>query len=291
MGYFFLIAKTGLYGLLQFFPTLISLFIIQYIPIDYVFRNKKPTWYAWVGILFFFSCYEIFMVASGIRSTICFSVFTLALYRHLILHERSWWLFFITPFIHLGAIIPISILLILKINKPSLYISVALVLFYLLIYPGGQMSQTLLNVIDEKGLIGVNLCKLLNYIRPFFPTSFPYLYKLGKLIALFLLTLFLYKKTHCQYIKFCLLVASIGVISIGSYFIWYRLLELVLITSPIIIIYALKYVKVHRLFIAALVAFILFTSVGIRVQLSYYKPELFTWKLKMPTSNQREGFN
>lgn len=287
MGYYWLVAQTGLYGLLQFFPTLLSLFIIQYIAIDYVRRKNQPMWHAWAGIAFFLAIYEIFMIPAGIRSTLAFSIFTLALYRDVVVGRRNVLLYAITPFIHLGSLIPLAVRLLIKVKSISIYVIMGLIAAYFMIYPGGQVIHWVVGS-EPSGIVGVNLYKLGNYLTPLFPINLPYMYKIGKLVLLFAIGAVLYRnqKTRDNYTKFYLVLAGLSLLCLGNYLLWYRLLEIIIIGSPILIIRLLAS-DVFRRF-SAVILFILFVvgSAGIKVQSTYYSLDEFYWRDTMPFNNQ-----
>ncbi|MDO4773837.1 MAG: hypothetical protein Q4A37_01795 [Candidatus Saccharibacteria bacterium] len=287
MGYYWLIAQTGLYGLLQFFPTLISLFIIQYIAIDYAFRKKRPMWHAWIGIAFFLASYEIFMIPSGLRSTLAFSIFTLALYKDIILQRRSILLYLITPFIHLGSFIPLAVRLLITIKSVSVYIALGLVAAYFMLYPGGQVIHWLVGG-EPTGFVAVNLYKLGNYLTPLFPVSLPYLYKIGKLVALLAIGLIVYrsKKVQTEYVKLYIVLAGLSLLCLGNYLLWYRLLEIILIGSPVLIIGLMATDFFRRFSTVVLFVVLMIGAVGVRVQSTYYFLEEFYWRDTIPTHNQ-----
>lgn len=284
-SYFWAIAKTGLYGLLQFFPTIISLFTIQYIAIDYIFRQNKPVHYAWLGIGFFLGCFEIFLIPSGVRSTLAFSLFCLALYREYYLSKPSLWLYLMTPLIHLGSVILLVVRLMLNAKNCRIYLGLLPLLFVLMVFPGGEFLKILAGD-PPVGFLGTNLYKLGSYLTNDFPISMPYLYKIAKLLIMTVLAGYLAKKTGDRYIIFYLFLALVALMSIGNYVFWYRLLEVIIIGSPLMIIKLLELSKRQFWRNATLFLLLVTALVGLRVQIPYYTTEDFTIKTVMPKNNQ-----
>lgn len=288
MIYAYIIAKIGNYGLFQFFPTIISLFIIQYIAIDYVSRNHIRYCYAWFGIFLFFCMYEIFMVASGVRSMLGFAVITLALYREYVVGVRNtWWMYVVAILIHFGMIIPTAVKIVLSLKNKKIRGVVFIIVFLLLLLPSGSWILWLLGNGYGNSAIAVSLYKLGNYLLPQAPLSLPYIYKIGKLLLIATCLLYVCKKVPSnRYVSYFLVIAILTIPMLDSYFLWYRMLEFLIIASPIVFIELFRNIEARDDKTFIFVILLVFALVGIRVQSTYYVLDEFHLRQQPPMPHQ-----
>lgn len=287
-SYLFMIAKTGLYGFLQFFPTILTIFIIQFIPINYCKRKNISYKLGWFAIFVFFGMYEIFLIPSGIRSSLGFAVFALALYLDLYLKNKklSTIFYLVSPLIHLGLIIPISIRFLLKLKLRNILVIAACILLPVLAGAGPFLASMFSGGVYDN-IFTANLYKLGNYLTPFAPISFAYFYKILKLLIILFGASFLYvidKKD--LFTKYVFLLAIFTTAFLPVYFMWYRLLELLVILFPILIInyFTLKKINLDfRKYIAGLLFIV--AIVGWRVEAPYYLSGNFDINDSVPTNS------
>lgn len=290
MAYAYIIAQIGNYGLFQLFPTVAMLFIVQYIAIDYASRKNIHYKYAWAGIAVFFCFYEIFMVVSGVRSPLGYAIITLAIYREYILQKkRAWWLYVLAILIHLGMIIPTMVRLIFSVKNKKAQLVVIGAIFLVLILPVGSAILGLLGPVHGADAITVSLYKLGNYLLPSFPVSLPYFYKIGKLLIISTLFFYVYRRRpNNKYIAYFSIIALLTYPMLDSYFLWYRMLELLIIASPIVVMESLRVAKVRWRQYVLCSVLIIAALVGVRVQSAYFL--LDTFKLQAGPMLPRQGW-
>ena len=290
MGYMYVVAKLGVYGLFQFFPSFLSLFIVQYVTLSYCRIRDLPLKYAWVGIFAFLAMYELFLIPSGVRSTIGFALISLALYLEFVLGKKNArWLYVTATLIHLGMIIPALIRLFMSIPSTKFKRLVIAIVVCLSVLPIGYVLTALTE--GSSDIVSVNLYKLGYYMEYFAPWSGPYVYKIAKAIIMLFVCWRLYKADSAdKYGQFYLYAAALTVVLFGHYLLWYRLLELVLIGSPLLFARLVNLVKStgdRALVIGWCGAIVLLTLVGIRIQIVYFESDDFKLYDTIPMYDSR----
>ena len=291
MGYAYLIAKTGAYGLFQFLPTFLSLFIVQYMAIDFSKRRNYSMKYAWAAILIFLSLHEIVEMVSSVRSPLAFSIVGLAFYLEFVVKKKHvWWMYIVAFFVHFGSIIPVAIRLVLLFKtKKSRSIAFAVMCLLSVVPVGNAILFFTGSDMLNANLIQINIYKLGSYLSYYAPLSNPYVYKISKVM---LLTVFAYiahkYNPKDRYVTLYLLTSIFTLFSFGHYLLWYRFLDYLLISSPVVMISALSGLRNNRkYFSAAVFILIAFMVVGLYVQSSYFSSD-FT--VRMPAPGPFEGW-
>lgn len=292
MLYAYIVAKTGIYGLFQFFPTIISLSIISSISIHYAYFKGYKVRYAWYSILITLSLYEIFMIPAGVRSTLAFSIFSLGLYYEYVLKNKkqAMILYLVSPLVHLGSAIMLTVRLVMNVKRTGLRAAIILFLLFFAVFPGGELVKFIVGDSYQSGnILYINLYKLGNYLTPFFPISGPYLFKIAKLFFMLIILISVKKLKIEKYSKFYLYLAILGVTTLGNYLFWYRVLEMVIVGMPIIFIEFINHFYVKKRKLTPVLLLIVFALVGIRVQSTYYYLPNYRVLDTVPTYENRWG--
>lgn len=153
--YSWMIAKTGNYNLLQFFPVAIGYGMLFYILADYRKKmNLNIMKFIGVTILLIFGQSTLFYF-SGLYNYFAINVFAFALYLDYTKGRRAlpYMLYVIAPFIHTSLFLPLLLLIIFKIRKNRINIRFLIIigitmLFFdrLLSLMAGQLNIDLLNI-------------------------------------------------------------------------------------------------------------------------------------------------
>ena len=140
--------------------------------------------------------------------------------------------------------------------------------------------------------LSVNMYKLGYYMEYFAPWSGPFAYKIVKSILILFICWKIYKIDPENKYNLFYLYASILTISLfGHYLLWYRILEMTLIGSPLLIAIFTHSIKslIHRTSRCVYwLIIIICILVGVRVQSVYFRSDDFSLYDTIPLYNSRE---
>lgn len=143
MFYFYIIAKIGIYSLLQVLPTFIFYFIMFFIIFDYSKINNISIKKTLIVCLIFVSLYQYVFIVSGVRCGLAYCIFIFALYLDYIKKKKNVviLLIYIIPlFIHTSIIILLFFRLLEYIKNKKITIGIMIALGIFIMFPSLLVS-------------------------------------------------------------------------------------------------------------------------------------------------------
>lgn len=279
MTYLLLIAKTGLYNMLQFFPTLIFYFIMIYTILDYSSRKRISTFNKIIVIILFLSLFKYVFVVACFRYVLAYSLFFFGLYLEFIkgCRDKKSYMFYVIPiFIHTSSILLLLFRLLCLIKNK--YIKYGIVLFTSLIVLYPQPLIYILRFFSDIQIIKFISDRINMYlINESIPMYFQYLFRIIQTVLLFILFIFnkrnFIKNKTKRYYDFIIPLGIFAISVFMYYTLFMRLVDFILCLSIIPLVDMLKTTEKSKNNLSKIVFYsfiLIFIICGIRIQIPIF---------------------